>query len=87
MNWAKHFLKRTKELRLDDCHWALTDLAELDGQCGFACEVCVVNCHQMQCVLKSTQYTPSNAFGELEKLYLWNMKHLEQICQGQLLAQ
>ncbi|XP_042426395.1 probable disease resistance protein At4g27220 [Zingiber officinale] len=88
ISWGKPFLKRAEALRLDSCQWNFTDLIPLESMSCFANlqSLLIVNCHQIQCLLRSTDDTPSNAFGELMKLTLLDMENLEQICPGQLPA-
>ncbi|XP_074572174.1 disease resistance protein At4g27190-like [Curcuma longa] len=88
ISWGKPFLRRAEELRLDNCQWNFTDLIHLENTSCFATlkSLLIVNCHQIQCLLRSADDTPSNAFGELMKLTLLDMEKLEQVCHGQLPA-
>ncbi|XP_042430878.1 probable disease resistance protein At4g27220 [Zingiber officinale] len=88
ISWGKPFLRIAEELRLDSCQWNFTDLIPLENLSCFATlkSLLIVNCRQIQCLLRSTDDTPSNAFGELMKLTLLDMEKLEQVCHGQLPA-
>ncbi|XP_042420179.1 probable disease resistance protein At4g27220 [Zingiber officinale] len=83
ISWGKPFLRSAEELRLDSCQWNFTDLMSCFATLK---SLLIVNCHQIQCLLWSTDDTPSNAFGELMKLTLSDMEKLEQVCHGQLPA-
>ncbi|XP_042430877.1 probable disease resistance protein At4g27220 [Zingiber officinale] len=84
--WGMPFLRGTEDLMLDSCQCNLTDLTPLENMSCFANlkSLTLTNNHQIQCLLRSTNGTPSNAFGELVKVNILNMEKLEQICHGHL---
>ncbi|XP_074572017.1 putative disease resistance protein At4g27220 [Curcuma longa] len=86
ISWGKPFLRRTEDLMLDNCQWNFTNLTPLENMSCFATlkSLTIANSSQIQCLLRSMDDTPANAFGELVKLNLSNMEKLEQVCHGQL---
>ncbi|XP_010931107.1 disease resistance protein At4g27190 [Elaeis guineensis] len=88
LNWAKVFLGKTEDLMFDDCQWDIVNLVKLDEQNGFAGlkKLRITRCHRIACLLDTTQVAPSNAYGELEIINLWNLENLNGICQGPLPA-
>lgn len=88
MNWAKVFLDKTEDLRLDDCQWQIANLAKLDEQNGFAClkKLHITRCHQIESLLDTTQDAPSAAYRDLEIINLGNLENLSRICKGPLPA-
>ncbi|KAG1347291.1 disease resistance protein SUMM2 [Cocos nucifera] len=88
LNWAKVLLGKTEDLMLDDCQWDIVNLVKLDEQNCFAGlkKLRITRCHRIVCLLDTTSAAPSNAYGDLEIINLWNLENLSRICQGPLPA-